>query len=615
MRRLFGFSVLLFAAVLSISFILRAPVSTPGAIEIKKWYLAGCGDFQKETVLLQASIRANDPGKTRQQFFATRKAYKRIEIFVEYFFPFYAGRLNGPPIPFFEDKEADIGMQLPKGMQVMESIIFPEFNNELDSLLKQEAGELVRYATELSTINESDAFDENNITDALIEQLYRITALTITGFDSAIALYSLEEAAASLKAMEEILALLKKDMESKLPGGKFEKLSGLLHNASASLDRANGFNSFDRMNFTRAYMNPITEIIVAYKISGGFKSNPSLRFVAAVNKNNSLFSQDNFEPKKFLDDFSTSPEKVQLGKRLFFDKRLSKNNDRSCASCHQPGRKALTDGLKTSLALDGHTSLPRNAPTIWNAALQRKLFWDSRSNTMEDQVMAVLNNKKEMDGSADDVARRVIALPDYQYLYRNAYPGPAAGKEAENICNAIAAYERTLIALNSRFDRHMRGEQILTKREINGYNLFMGKAKCGTCHFAPLFSGAKPPRYYDIESEILGVPASNVKRNAKLDADSGRYLSTGLGMHLFAFKTATLRNIALTAPYMHNGVFTTLEQVVDFYNKGGGQGLNIAPQNQTLPFDKLNLSGKEKRDIILFMKTLTDTTAVNSSMD
>ncbi len=153
----------------------------------------------------------------------------------------------------------------------------------------------------------------------------------------------------------------------------------------------------------------------------------------------------------------------------------------------------------------------------------------------------------------------------------------------------------------------MNGNPVLNKSEINGFNLFMGKAKCGTCHFMPLFSGAKPPRYYFIESEVIGVPATIDKKKSTLDNDSGRYLITGSKIHLFSFKTPTLRNVALTAPYMHNGVFKTLEEVVDFYNNGGGKGIGIAPSNQSLPFDKLNLSVKEKKDIIAFMRSLTDT--------
>jgi cytochrome c peroxidase len=609
MRKLFVFIFLVAVAVFSISFILKKPIDDT-ASKVKTWFIAGCTAFEKQTQLLQLAIILGDQKKIQQQFFATRRAYKRIEVFVEYFFPFYASRFNGPPIPFFEDKEADIGMQLPKGMQVIESLIFPELNKLQDSLLKWEATELVRYAIELPSVNESDAFDKNNITDAIIEQLYRITALTVTGFDSPVAFNSLTEANASLEGLNEIFILLQKDIQETLSSSVFKETQQLLNEAMSGLSKNNGFNSFDRMDFTLKYLNPLTNIITTYKTKAGFKSNESLRFVSAINKSNQLFENDNFDPKKFLDDFTSTPEKVQLGKQLFFDKRLSSSNDRSCASCHQPGNKAFTDGLKTSLALDGHTSLPRNAPTLWNAALQRKLFWDSRSNTLEEQVMAVLNNKKEMSGSATDIAQKITTLPDYKYLYPNAYPNSPSGSAAENICNAIAAYERTLITLNSRFDKHMRGEKSLSKREINGYNLFMGKAKCGTCHFTPLFSGAKPPRYYDIESEILGVPQLNVKKGARLDNDSGRYLSTGLAMHLFAFKTPTLRNIAFTAPYMHNGVFNTLEQVVDFYNKGGGQGLKIAPENQTLPFDKLQLTKKEKQDIILFMRSLSDTGSV-----
>ena len=155
----------------------------------------------------------------------------------------------------------------------------------------------------------------------------------------------------------------------------------------------------------------------------------------------------------------------------------------------------------------------------------------------------------------------------------------------------------------------MRGEKLLSSKEINGFNLFMGKAKCGTCHFMPLFSGAKPPRFYFIESEVIGVPATKNKRQPKLDSDSGRFLITRQPLHLFSFKTPTLRNIALTAPYMHNGVFSSLEEVVEFYTDGGGKGLHIAPTNQSLPFERLGLTKDERANIVAFMKTLTDTSA------
>jgi cytochrome c peroxidase len=169
--------------------------------------------------------------------------------------------------------------------------------------------------------------------------------------------------------------------------------------------------------------------------------------------------------------------------------------------------------------------------------------------------------------------------------------------------NAIGSYVRSLVALNSRFDEYMRGNNsAINAEEINGFNIFMGKARCGTCHYMPLFNGSFPPRYTLIESEVIGVPKAV---NGKvIDDDMGRYdiLKTGAFKH--AFKITTVRNAALTAPYMHNGVFKTLEQVMDFYNKGGGVGQGYKVDNQTLATDELHLTQKESGEVIAFIKSL-----------
>jgi cytochrome c peroxidase len=443
------------------------------------------------------------------------------------------------------------------------------------------------------------------IFDAITEELYRITALGIAGFDSQVATNSLPECQSALSGLQYILQQYATDMKQ-AGSYKNQQLNDLLTSADNYLQLHKDFNSFNRMQFILEYLNPITVIISHYKKAKGFSENKSPMFYSTIKKDNTLFAAGIFEPNKYLDDNTTSAEKIALGKKLFFDKQLSANNQRSCATCHNPA-KAFTDGLPTSIAVDGHTSLPRNAPTIWNAALQRNLFFDSRSISLEDQVMQVLNNVNEMHGSASKAAAKIISQKGYDSIYAKAYPAASPNAAAENICNAIACYERTLVALNTKFDRHMRGQPLLNQNEISGFNLFMGKAKCGTCHFMPLFSGAKPPRYYYTESEVIGVPNINLTSNAVLDKDNGRFAITGLPLHKYAFKTSTLRNIALTAPYMHNGVFKTLEAVVDFYNNGGGKGLKIAPQNQTLPFDKLGLTTTEKKNIVAFLRSLTDT--------
>jgi cytochrome c peroxidase len=174
----------------------------------------------------------------------------------------------------------------------------------------------------------------------------------------------------------------------------------------------------------------------------------------------------------------------------------------------------------------------------------------------------------------------------------------------------MSSYVRSLVGLRSRFDRYVRGEtNDFSPAEKNGFNLFMGKARCGTCHYAPFFNGLTPPLYQETESETLGVPAADGP-GAVLDADPGRYKFTGLPLHQYSFRTPTVRNAALTAPYMHNGAFATLESVIDFYNDGGGAGRGIDIPTQTLPADKLGLTPAEKQDIIAFMHALTDTVTV-----
>ena len=142
----------------------------------------------------------------------------------------------------------------------------------------------------------------------------------------------------------------------------------------------------------------------------------------------------------------------------------------------------------------------------------------------------------------------------------------------------------------------------MNQSEINGFNLFMGKAKCATCHYMPLFNGTLPPKFIRIESEVIGVP--RYAKSMEVDTDMGRYNLVRIDDYKHSFKITTVRNAAQTAPYMHNGVFTTLEQVVDFYNKGGGAGMGLKVDNQTLAADKLNLSPEECGELVAFIKSL-----------
>jgi cytochrome c peroxidase len=171
---------------------------------------------------------------------------------------------------------------------------------------------------------------------------------------------------------------------------------------------------------------------------------------------------------------------------------------------------------------------------------------------------------------------------------------------------ALGAYVRSLGALDSRFDRAVRGDTAaLSGTERRGFNLFMGKARCGTCHFAPLFNGTMPPDFVRSEAEIIGV-TDRPGAGARLDPDPGLGGVDLQPAHRGGFKVPTLRNVELTAPYMHNGAFRTLEQVVDFYDRGGAAGAGLTLPTQTLPPDSLRLSRDEKRALVAFLRSLTD---------
>jgi cytochrome c peroxidase len=186
--------------------------------------------------------------------------------------------------------------------------------------------------------------------------------------------------------------------------------------------------------------------------------------------------------------------------------------------------------------------------------------------------------------------------------------------------NAIGVYERTLTGLNSRFDQYMQGDTSqLNAGEIHGFNLFMGKAKCGVCHMAPLFNGSLPPFYNISDHHSLGVPMRDTMVKYSIDPDLGLMKMNGDSFARFSFKIPTLRNVALTAPYMHNGVYRTLEQVVDFYDRAAGTQFlkDMRPDMAGLPFFtilpiELHLTDSEKKDLVAFLKTLTDTTAAST---
>ena len=330
-------------------------------------------------------------------------------------------------------------------------------------------------------------------------------------------------------------------------------------------------------------------------------------------------------------DNPTTPERVALGRLLFWDPVLSGQKDVACATCHHPAF-GYSDGLDLSIGANGvglgaarafaagHPSrlVKRNSQTVLNVAFNgltagadstpaaAPMFWDLRVRSLEAQALEPLKALEEMRGGAypEDraiaaVVARLTTIAEYRRLFARAFGGGNTAVNEDNLGRALAAFQRTLVAANAPFDRYMRGDTTaLSPEQVRGMERFQSTG-CINCHSGPMFS--------DFAPHVLGVPD-----NAKLpESDSG-------ANQTYAFRTASLRNLSATAPYMHNGVFATLPEVINFYariSRGGGRrggrgARGVNPQvsrDQIDPLARdLNMRGRGQRDLIAFLRAMDD---------
>ena len=595
-------------AIISLCCAFFSGPSPDRAIQVDIFFANSLQDVQQKLKLLKSYSSKKYPLKLlKQKFLGLRLSYKNLAILSEYFNPAECRYLNGPAISWSEDDIPDIIIP-PHGFQAIEAFLFGKWEKKYYSSIEKEIDFMLSVISRME--NETDRvykFKDELVWDAIRSACIRIAVLDITGYESPEALYSIPEARASLKSIKKLIGLYKPDIPKKKQV-LYTQLTDLLNRADIYFSINNNFTTMDRLTFITSYINPLYKSIVqtrkAIKIpvpEGTYPVNADVESFFTENYMNIDF----FSPAK---EYRMNERRIELGKKLFSDPILSGTKTRSCASCHKP-ELAFTDGQEKPVSLDNEKLLSRNTPTLWNSAFQTKQFFDSRTTVLENQLDEVVHNTDEMRGSLKISTVELKKDPQYKTLFQEAYPGEKDPLVPYNIANAISSYVRSLVAFNSRFDQYIRGnKKSLSATEKNGFNLFSGKAKCATCHFIPLFNGLVPPKFTETESEVLGVPQTTAKNNATLDPDMGKYNFTTSAVHKFSFKTPTLRNIQLTAPYMHNGVYQSLEEVMEFYNNGGGAGLHIAPENQTLPPDKLNLTKNEIADIIAFMRLLTDTT-------
>jgi len=275
--------------------------------------------------------------------------------------------------------------------------------------------------------------------------------------------------------------------------------------------------------------------------------------------------------------------RIDLGRALFFDPRLSGSGFLSCASCHNPGL-GWSDGMATGLGHD-FKRLGRATPTILNAVYQPLLMWDGRKPNLEEQALGPIESAGEMNMPLDQLTKRLSAIQGYHPLFEKAYPGEGISKET--VGKAIASFERTVVSTTAPFDRWRNGDKkALSESAQRGFDVFQNKGACVKCHQGFNFT--------DNGFHNIGV------RSLGDTEDEGRFAHRKIKILKGAFKTSTLRDVDLTAPYMHNGLYKTLEEVVDHYDRGGDVKTNLSPNMQPL-----GLSEQDKKDLVAFMKSLT----------
>lgn len=288
-------------------------------------------------------------------------------------------------------------------------------------------------------------------------------------------------------------------------------------------------------------------------------------------------------PIQWPEDNPYSAEKVELGKLLYFDPRLSADGTVACANCHHP-KFAFGDGNPVSTGIKGQKG-GRSAPTVFNRAYSLAQFWDGRAATLEEQAKGPMANPIEMGNTHETVVASLRRVPGYRAMFLKVF-----GTEdftIDHVAKSIATFERTVLSGNSPYDKYKAGnKKAMTPEQVRGMNVYFNRAKCDQCHEGINLTANS---YHNI-----GVGMD------KPDPDAGRFVVTKDPKDWGAFKTPTLREIARTAPYMHDGSLKTLEEVVEFYNKGGIPNKNLDGQ-----IKQLNLTAEEKKDLVAFLQALS----------
>jgi cytochrome c peroxidase len=586
------------------------PNAGAAAVAVRAFFISGADSLDAALVELSSALRAQRLDSASAQrihiaFEHARTRYKLVEGAMEFYAPALAAAFNSRRQEVDDDDAPPPSTLAASGFPALESLLYPSLREANADSARRIVSGMRPLTTRLRTLAPALVPTEAQVIELTRLEIARVSTLGISGFDAPLIGDAMREGAAALEGVRVVCGAAGPAYWPSLSRER-ASLDSALSAAATHLRAHPDFESFNRLAFISTYAaRAATALDSLRRASGAVPVRiPRGWRVDAP----SVYSARAFDTRAYAPSGTptATPQLITLGARLFADPALSGNGARSCASCHKPDHD-FTDGLTRAASIGARgTRVARHTPTILSAGLQPAQFADERSASLEDQALAVLSNPAEMGSSDVHAAAQLRAKPEYATRFADAFGEREPVITPLRVRQALAAYVRSLATMDSRFDRAARGDtSAMSAQERRGFTLFMGKAGCGTCHFAPLFSGVTPPLYMSSDVEVIGTPSSPRQARA-LDPDSGRAGIDHLPTHLRAFKTPSLRNVAGSAPYMHNGAFRTLDEVIRFYDGGGALGAGAPIINQTLAPDSLHLSASERRAIIAFLGSLTN---------
>ena len=567
---------------------------------------------QLRSIIEHANVNdENDRKKIHQQIKINRNKLKAIDIWLRYLEPIAYKRINGPlPVEWetetFEKYEPPYKRQ-GGGLTLVELALEenPVNKETLLSFIDTSLLALKKFETD-SITSQLESYHHFFLANRLY--LLNLAAVYTTGFDCP----DMNEVIPELRNMLPAVQAIYSDFNAGFSATPLSAEYLDLYDKATKFVSAQpaDFTLFDHFSFIKDFVNPL------FRLNQQFINQYDVRTISQMdisleNSARSIFDKRLFNSQNtkgifsLVEDEKLLSEIKSMGKLLFYDPILSGNNKRSCASCHKPTEYFADTSLATAFQFDQKQHLPRNTPSLINSVFNHLVMLDGKHIALQGQAKDVIQNPKEMNSTEKELLQKVMSCKQYKNAFKKfaRYTPEEKNVSLTHIVSAITFYYADFSFYNSPFDDAMNGKADLKESEKKGFNLFMSKAQCGTCHFVPQFNGVKPP-YTGSEFEVIGVPEDTGYK--RLSPDKGRYNINPVKEMMNAFRTGTVRNASHTGPYMHNGALQTLDQVIDLYNEGGGVGKKLVVENQTLSADPLNLTQEEKNNLLAFIQSLNE---------